>query len=151
NGAPRSTRRCLRGWRTKPARRLAWVSSFRGHRLRARRRSMTCERSARNRHAHGERHLLRRSLFRLEIARLERRRMVPHGWRRALDRRHPEAMGRAHARSDRWQSAAESETGIRPVSDEGFRFTPGPQAEFPKLIMRAFTSPDQFVEWIFTP
>lgn len=37
------------------------------------------------------------------------------------------------------------------MSDEGFRFTPGPQAEFPKLIMRAFTSPDQFVEWVFTP
>lgn len=37
------------------------------------------------------------------------------------------------------------------MSDESFRFTAGPQGDFPKLIMRAFTSPDQFVEWIFTP
>lgn len=37
------------------------------------------------------------------------------------------------------------------MSDESFRFTPGPQPEFPRLVMRAFISPDQFVEWIFTP
>jgi hypothetical protein len=39
----------------------------------------------------------------------------------------------------------------RPVSDESFDFTPGPEPKFPKLIMRAFTSQDQYVEWIFTP
>lgn len=37
------------------------------------------------------------------------------------------------------------------MSDESFKFTPGPEPKFPKLIMRAFTGPDQFVEWIFTP
>lgn len=37
------------------------------------------------------------------------------------------------------------------MSDESFRFTPGPEPKFPKLIMRAFIGPDQFVEWIFTP
>lgn len=37
------------------------------------------------------------------------------------------------------------------MSDEGFKFTPSPEEKFPKLIMRAFTSPDQFAEWIFTP
>lgn len=37
------------------------------------------------------------------------------------------------------------------MSDESFKFTPGPDPKFPKLIMRAFISPDQFVEWIFTP
>lgn len=37
------------------------------------------------------------------------------------------------------------------MSDEGFKFTPSPESKFPKLIMRAFTGPDQFVEWNFTP
>ena len=37
------------------------------------------------------------------------------------------------------------------MSDEGFKFTAGPEPKFPKLIMRAFTSPDNFAEWIFTP
>lgn len=37
------------------------------------------------------------------------------------------------------------------MSDESFRFTPGPEPKFPKLIMRAFIGPDQFAEWIFTP
>lgn len=37
------------------------------------------------------------------------------------------------------------------MTDPTFKFTPGPEPKFPKLIMRAFTSPDQFVEWIFTP
>ena len=37
------------------------------------------------------------------------------------------------------------------MSDESFKFTPGPEPKFPKLIMRAFTGPTQFVEWIFTP
>lgn len=37
------------------------------------------------------------------------------------------------------------------MSDEGFKFIPEPEAKFPRLIMRAFTSPDNFVEWNFTP
>lgn len=37
------------------------------------------------------------------------------------------------------------------MSDENFKFTPGPEPKFPRLIMRAFVSPDQFVEWNFTP
>lgn len=37
------------------------------------------------------------------------------------------------------------------MSDESFKFTPGPNPKFPKLIMRAFTSPDDFAEWVFTP
>lgn len=37
------------------------------------------------------------------------------------------------------------------MSDEGFKFTPAPNSKFPKLIMRAFTSPDNFAEWNFTP
>lgn len=37
------------------------------------------------------------------------------------------------------------------MSVEGSKFTPGPQPEFPQLLMRAFTAPDQFVEWVFTP
>jgi hypothetical protein len=37
------------------------------------------------------------------------------------------------------------------VSDESFEFVPAPGSEFPKLIMRAFTAPEQFAEWIFTP
>jgi hypothetical protein len=37
------------------------------------------------------------------------------------------------------------------LTDESFKFTPGPEPKFPKLIMRAFTGPDQFVEWVFTP
>jgi hypothetical protein len=37
------------------------------------------------------------------------------------------------------------------LSDESFKFTPDPGSKFPKLIMRAFTSPDQYAEWIFTP
>lgn len=37
------------------------------------------------------------------------------------------------------------------MSDEGHKFTPGPQAKFPRLIMRAFTSTDTFAEWDFTP
>ena len=37
------------------------------------------------------------------------------------------------------------------MSDEGQKFTPGSTPKFPKLVMRAFTSPDQFAEWILTP
>lgn len=37
------------------------------------------------------------------------------------------------------------------MSDESFDFTPEPESKFPKLIMRAFTSPDDYAEWIFTP
>lgn len=37
------------------------------------------------------------------------------------------------------------------MSDESFRFTAGPEPKFPKLVMRAFTSPDNHAEWIFTP
>jgi hypothetical protein len=37
------------------------------------------------------------------------------------------------------------------MSDESFEFTPGPTPKFPKLIMRAFTSPDEHAEWVFTP
>ena len=37
------------------------------------------------------------------------------------------------------------------MSKEGFDFTPGANPKFPKLIMRAFTGPDKFVEWVFTP
>jgi hypothetical protein len=37
------------------------------------------------------------------------------------------------------------------LSDESLKFTPGPEPKFPKLVMRAFTGPDQFVEWVFTP
>lgn len=37
------------------------------------------------------------------------------------------------------------------MSDEGHKFTPEPEAKFPRLIMRAFTSPETFVEWNFTP
>ena len=37
------------------------------------------------------------------------------------------------------------------MSDESFKFTPGPTPKFPALIMRAFTGPDQHAEWILTP
>lgn len=37
------------------------------------------------------------------------------------------------------------------MSDEGFKFTVEPEPKFPKLIMRAFTSPDHHAEWVFTP
>ncbi len=37
------------------------------------------------------------------------------------------------------------------MSDESFKFTPRPEAEFPVLLMRAFTSEENFVEWDFTP
>ena len=37
------------------------------------------------------------------------------------------------------------------MSDESFKFTPGPSSKFPALIMRAYIGPEQFVEWIFTP
>lgn len=37
------------------------------------------------------------------------------------------------------------------MSDESFKFTPGPQPKFPALIMRAFMAPDVHVEWVFTP
>lgn len=37
------------------------------------------------------------------------------------------------------------------MTDESFKFTPGPEPKFPQLIMRAFASPDHFAEWIFTP
>lgn len=37
------------------------------------------------------------------------------------------------------------------MSDEGQKFTPGKQPKFPMLVMRAFTAPNQFVEWILTP
>lgn len=37
------------------------------------------------------------------------------------------------------------------MSDEGQKFTPGPTPKFPKLVMRAFVGPDQFVEWVLTP
>lgn len=45
----------------------------------------------------------------------------------------------------------EKEKWFTQVSDENFKFTPSPNSKFPKLIMRAFTSPDDFVEWVFTP
>lgn len=37
------------------------------------------------------------------------------------------------------------------MTDPTHKFTPGPSPKFPSLIMRAFTGPDTFVEWIFTP
>lgn len=37
------------------------------------------------------------------------------------------------------------------MTDASFKFTPGPEPKFPKLIMRAFTADDIFVEWILTP
>lgn len=37
------------------------------------------------------------------------------------------------------------------MSDESFKFTPGRTPKFPALIMRAYTAPNQYVEWTFTP
>lgn len=37
------------------------------------------------------------------------------------------------------------------MTDESFKFTPAPNSKFPKLIMRAFASPDDFAEWVLTP
>lgn len=37
------------------------------------------------------------------------------------------------------------------MSSEGFKFKPGSSPKFPKLMMRAFSSQDQFAEWNLTP
>jgi hypothetical protein len=37
------------------------------------------------------------------------------------------------------------------LSDPSHKFTPGKQPKFPALIMRAFVSAEQHVEWVFTP
>lgn len=37
------------------------------------------------------------------------------------------------------------------MSREGFRFEPEKPPKFPALIMRAYVSDGQFVEWILTP
>lgn len=37
------------------------------------------------------------------------------------------------------------------MSDEGGKFLPHKQGKFPALMMRAFSSQDQFAEWNLTP
>ncbi len=37
------------------------------------------------------------------------------------------------------------------MSDEGQKFIPGKTPKYPMLVMRAFSTPDQFAEWILTP